>query len=261
MARNKVIMIGGTGSGASPGGTNTWTAQNTFNLRPRVTITDLGTNFVTSTALVINTDNRATLSSDKTLTISGTPTEGDSILLKVNCTTAATLTFPSSKRTGAADSAITSLPLTLGNWMFLWRYIAGEWLLTDSVNNTRLKYTWSFNPKAVCDGTIDRLFLMTVGDDAPNGFVVTAWKLSFDADPTTEIDLDLKRADAYIGVANAAVMDVLDTTAGVSSESTVANINSGAAVANGKVMYLEFGTAYTTDSLQCVFELWGYAVT
>lgn len=252
---------GGSGSGdATLAGTQTFTGQKTFSLRPNVAVTNCGTDFATATALVINTDNRATLATNKTLTFTGTPAEGDSILLKVNCTTAATLTFPSCKRTGAADSAITSLPLTLGNWMFLWRYIAGEWLLTDSVNNTRLKYTWSFNPKAVCDGTIDRLFLMTLGDDAPNGFVVTAWKLSFDADPTTEIDLDLKRADAYIGVANSAVMDVLDTTAGVSSESTVANINSGAAVANGKVMYLEFGTAYTTDNLQCIFELWGYAV-
>jgi len=56
------------------------------------------------------------------------------------------------------------------------------------------------------------------------------------------------------------VMDALDTTAGVSSESTPANINSGAAVANGKILYLEFGTAYTEANHQCIFELWGYAL-
>lgn len=260
--RNKIIYIGGSGGSGDVtlAGAQTFTGQKTFSLRPNVAVTNCGTDFATLTALVLNTDNRATLATNKTLTFGVSPVEGDSIFLKVLCTTAATLTFPSCKRTGAADSAITSLPVTTGNWIFHWRYIAGEWLLTDSVNNSRLKYTWSFNPKAVCDGTLDRLFLMTVGDDAPNGFVVTAWKLSFDADPATEIDLDLKRADAYIGVANAAVMDILDTTAGVSSESTVANINGGVAVANGKVMYLEFGTAYTTDNLQCIFELWGYAV-
>jgi hypothetical protein len=126
---------------------------------------------------------------------------------------------------------------------------------------TTVRYhAWSFDPKAVCDGAVDRLFLMTVGDQYPRGFVATAWKLSFEADPTTEVDLDLKRADAFIGVANSAVMDVLDTTAGASSESTAANINSGAAVANGKVMYLEFGTAYTEANHQCIFELWGYAL-
>jgi len=54
------------------------------------------------------------------------------------------------------------------------------------------------------------------------GIHILAWKVSFEADPTTEVDLDLKRADAFIGVANSAVMDVLDTTAGVSSESTAA---------------------------------------
>lgn len=126
---------------------------------------------------------------------------------------------------------------------------------------TTVRYhAWSFDPKAVCDGTIDRLFLMTIGAQYPRGFVATAWKLSFEADPTTEVDLDLKRADAFIGVANSAVMDVLDTTAGVSSESTPANINSGAAVANGKIMYLEFGTPYTEANHQCIFELWGYAL-
>lgn len=121
-------------------------------------------------------------------------------------------------------------------------------------------FCWAFNPKAVCDGTIDRLFLMTVGPDFPNGIKITRWNVSFDADPATEADLDFKRADAFIGVANAAVMDVLDTTSGVSSETTAANINSDAAVANGKVIYLEFGTAYTADNLQIIFEFWGYAV-
>lgn len=115
---------------------------------------------------------------------------------------------------------------------------------------------WSFDPKAVCDGTIDRLFLFTVGPDAPKGIKLIRWTLSFEADPTTEVDLDLKRADAFIGVANAAVADVLDTTAGASSETTASNINSDAVVANGKVLYLEFGTAYTEANHQVIFELW-----
>jgi hypothetical protein len=116
--------------------------------------------------------------------------------------------------------------------------------------------TWSFDPDAVCDGAVDRLFLMTVGDEAPNGIIIDEWKVSFEADPTTEADLDLKYADAFIGVANATVIDVLDTTTGTSSEDTDANINSGAAVANGKVMYLEFGTAYTETTHQIIFEMW-----
>lgn len=114
----------------------------------------------------------------------------------------------------------------------------------------------TFDPKAVCDGAVDRLFLMTIGDDAPFGIKITKWTLSFEADPTTEVDLDFKRADAFIGVANAAVMGVLDTTAGASSEATAANINGGAVVANGKVLYLEFGTAYTETTHQIIFEYW-----
>lgn len=114
----------------------------------------------------------------------------------------------------------------------------------------------SFDPKIVCDGDVDRLFLLSVGPDCPNGLNVIEWRVSFEADPTTEVDLDLKRADAFIGVANAAVMDVLDTTTGASSEATSSNINGGVAVANGKVIYLEFGTAYTEENHQVIFQMW-----
>lgn len=115
------------------------------------------------------------------------------------------------------------------------------------------KFPFSFDPKAVCDGAVDRLFLFTVTE--PKGITITRWSASFEADPTTEVDLDLKRADAFIGVANSAVMDVLDTTAGVSSETTAANINGGAVVATNKVVYLEFGTAYTESTHQVIFEI------
>ena len=115
---------------------------------------------------------------------------------------------------------------------------------------------WSFDPDAICNGNVDRLFLMTIGDEAANGIVIDEWRVSFEADPTTEADLDLKSADAFIGVANAAVIDVLDTTSGTASEDTDSNINSGSAVANGKVLYLEFGTAYTETGHQVIFEMW-----
>ena len=120
---------------------------------------------------------------------------------------------------------------------------------------SQLKHkTWSFDPDAICDGDVDRLFLFT--SDGTSTFI--KWTVSFEADPTTEVDLDLKYADAFIGVANSAVMDVLDTTNGTSSETTAANINGGAAVADTKVVYLEFGTAYTETGHQIIVEVWYY---
>jgi hypothetical protein len=121
-------------------------------------------------------------------------------------------------------------------------------------------FSITFDPKAVCDGDTDRLAIMTVGPDFPNGIKITRWNCSALVNPDTELDLDFKRADAFIGVANAAVVDVVDTTAGVSSETTEANINGDAAVANGKVLYLEFGTPYTDEGEQVCFEFWGYAI-
>jgi hypothetical protein len=117
----------------------------------------------------------------------------------------------------------------------------------------------TFDPDVVCDGDVDRLFIMTVGDDAPNGITLTEWKLSFEADPTTEFgasEVHLKYADAFIGVANAAEMDDLATTAGVASADTGFDAST---VANSKVIYLQWDTAYTETGHQVIFEMWYFA--
>jgi len=71
----------------------------------------------------------------------------------------------------------------------------------------------------------------------PAAITITAIDVTCDADPDPEIQLDLKWADAFIGLANAAVIDELDTTNGV------ADIDAGfddADVASGKCIYLEW---------------------
>lgn len=121
--------------------------------------------------------------------------------------------------------------------------------------STIVRKEWTFDPAAVNANTNKRLFLMSTDISEPFGIHIIKWKLSFAADPGTEIDMDLKRADAFIGVANSAVVDVLDTTAGVSSEATSSNINGDAVVANGKVLYLELGTAYAATGETCILEM------
>jgi hypothetical protein len=75
----------------------------------------------------------------------------------------------------------------------------------------------------------------------PNGITIDYWEVNCNVDPDVEMDMDLKRATDWIGLGSAALMDVLDTTNGVSSEDTDASINTGAVVAAGQVLYLEFG--------------------
>lgn len=175
-----------------------------------------------------------------------------------------TITLPIAvKQIGASATQTTyTIPPTSGLFVWLRYDLANTTTYISGVvpSPIRRLHQSSFDPKAVCDGTIDRLPLYTVGPDSPSGEVITSWSLSFDADPTTEADIDLKRADAFIGVANAAVIDVMDTTAGASAETNPANINSGAAIAVGKVVYAEFGTAYTEANHKCVLEIFGYSV-
>ena len=73
-----------------------------------------------------------------------------------------------------------------------------------------------------------------------------------DADPTTELNWNLKWADAFIGLANAALIVACDTTAGV------ADIDSGfddATVAAGKCIYLEFDAAADVDTTQAIVKV------
>jgi hypothetical protein len=104
------------------------------------------------------------------------------------------------------------------------------------------------------------IFIMTVGDDAPGGIIIDEWKLSCNVDPDVEIDADLRYADAWIGLANAADIDEIDTTNGTSSEDTDSNINSGNAVANGKVIYIGFDADPEGTCTQMIFEMWFHAV-
>jgi hypothetical protein len=102
-------------------------------------------------------------------------------------------------------------------------------------------------------------FIMTVGDDYPHGMTIVEWKLSCNIDPTPEILGDLMRATAWIGLGTPTVMDVCDTTAGVSSEDTAANINSDSAIANGSVIYFSFDSDPAGTCDQMILELWAYA--
>jgi hypothetical protein len=102
-------------------------------------------------------------------------------------------------------------------------------------------------------------FIMTVGDDYPEGLTIVEWKVSCNlSNPSPEINADLRYADSFIGFANAADIDEIDTSSGVSSEDTNANINSGNAVANGKVIYIGFDADPEGTCTQMIFEMWFY---
>ena len=204
-------------------------------------------------------DNIKSVTSNVALTFSNaTPAVEKEFRLTLNADgTARTVTIPSSYSINR-QGTITSVVVPASGTLILgFIYTGTRWnVIGDpAALPARQHFEISFDPKAVCDGAVDRLFMFKIGAWAPNGINILAWRLSFEADPTTEADLDLKRADAVIGVANAAVMDVCDTTNGVSSESTPANINGGATVANGQVIYLEFGAAYTEANHQILFEM------
>lgn len=71
----------------------------------------------------------------------------------------------------------------------------------------------------------------------PAAITITRVDVTCDANPTTELDMDLKWADAFIGLANAALVAALNTTDGVAAVTSFDD----ATIASGKCLYLEFG--------------------
>lgn len=117
----------------------------------------------------------------------------------------------------------------------------------------------SFDPGAVYD-TETNVPLFTVGDEFPYGFLITKWKTACNTvSPSPEINADLRYADNFTAFSNPADIDELDTSSGVSSESTSSNINSGNAVANGKVIYIGFDADPEGTCTTWTVEIWGRA--
>lgn len=97
----------------------------------------------------------------------------------------------------------------------------------------------SVDPGSWYDSDTD-LFIMEVHADMfPNGIIIDEWKCDFNLDPNVELDANLAYADSWTDAADPNIIDAIDTTNGSSSEDTDANINSGNAVAAGKVIYID----------------------
>ena len=129
----------------------------------------------------------------------------------------------------------------------------------DSIYYCLKHFVATFDPGAWYD-TDTEVYVMKIDSDAPNGIQIYKWASSCNVDPDVEINADLRYADAWIGLANAADIDELDTINGTSSESIRANINAGNAVANSKVIYIGFDADPEGTCVQWVFEMWYYTL-
>lgn len=89
-------------------------------------------------------------------------------------------------------------------------------------------------------------------DPAISGAItVTQLDVTCDLDPATEITGDLKWADAFIGLANATVINDFDTTDGVRTDSSI----TAGAVAAGKCLYIQFSEQPAADIGQITFKI------
>ena len=120
--------------------------------------------------------------------------------------------------------------------------------LAAKVHNEDLRHL-RFNitePNSAFDGDADFCIVPVL----PAAITVTRIDVTCDADPTTELDFDLMWADAFIGKANAAVIDEMNTTNGATA---ITSSFDDATVASGKCIYVIFNEEPDEDITQvCV---------
>lgn len=119
----------------------------------------------------------------------------------------------------------------------------------------------SFDPSGYYDQetTYRAIPVMYVGDDYPEGFTLTEWRVTYvGGNPTTELDADLcfDTTPDFNPAAGMTVMDVLDTTNGSSTADTGFD---SATAPNGSQMYIRLGADPTDANVIVAVDIWGYA--
>ncbi len=133
--------------------------------------------------------------------------------------------------------------------------------IADIVPTNQIKHlSWSVDPGSWYDSDAE-IFLLEIGDDAPNGIIIDEWKTSCQINnPSPEVSATLHYADAWISLASAVTIDTLTTSSGISSEDTDANINGGAPIPNGKVMYILFTSDPEGTATQWHGDIWYHII-
>lgn len=106
----------------------------------------------------------------------------------------------------------------------------------------------AWNPNALYDTDTQ----ICIEPNLPANITITEVTITLDADPTTELDWDLKWADAFIGLANATLIEPIDTTTGTTY------IDSGfddATVVAGKCLYIEFAADPDSNIKQAMVKI------
>mgnify|MGYP001025444443 CR=1 FL=1 len=127
--------------------------------------------------------------------------------------------------------------------------------VTDNSSNWNTE-TWSF---AIADPnyyyTDIGMHYLCIDPNTSAALTINKVEGVCDADPTTELDVDLYFADTFIGKANATLIGAIDTVDGVSNITSFTD----ATVPANKAVYLSFGAQPDADIKVVTFKvIWSY---
>ena len=124
--------------------------------------------------------------------------------------------------------------------------ISKHGLMPKQDKNRHLRFT-IINPNAAY--SVDHEICIWAKTDA--AITITNIEVTCDADPTTEPTGDIKYADAFIGLANAVVINDFDTANGVRSDNSITQ----GSISSGKCIYISFDAQPESAITQMSFDL------
>lgn len=120
-------------------------------------------------------------------------------------------------------------------WTGTHNFTGGAVSLPKRTKNDDKFYCFNlWNPNALYDDDTQ----VCIEPNLPAAITITEVQITCGADPTTELDWDLKFADAFIGLANATLIVACDTTNGAADIDSGWNDNT---IPASKCLYMEFG--------------------
>lgn len=150
--------------------------------------------------------------------------------------------------TAIADKALVN-QADGATWTGSHDYSGATVTMPKRTKNDDKKYRFNFpNPNAFYD--LDTQFCFE--PNLPANITITEVTITLDADPATELDWDLKYADAFIGLANATLIVAIDTTNGTTDVDAGWNDNT---VVAGKVLYVEFAADPDSNITQAMVKI------
>ena len=154
---------------------------------------------------------------------------------------ATSLEIPNDESADATLTALGQVHIRGDEDRYSMHFGAGGEIAGEATMSGLHKISCSFDPGSWYDSSPYVNLGPILAKQYPNGIIIDYWEVTCHLDPDVEMTMNLCYSVNSFDLADPNIIDVMDTTNGLSSEDTDASINGGAAIPAGVYLYLMLG--------------------